>query len=290
MVANSDRNCPLLRRLLIAASALALGCSLPAMAQTAHTSDVAADAQGSSSSALYEASLSTSELLGGSSSPYHFSLAAANGSPQYGGRSNGPRYPNYQNRMSHVAIVAGGGFTGPIGNDTHGYNTWGYNLDFGGGWNFSKMFGIVFEYQFDRSKIPGATIAAVGAQGGNINSHLFLFDPIIYFYSGKKAGAYVTGGGGFSRKVTNFTQLQSVQQCYYFCYYGYAPVTVAHFSSTQGAADLGLGFYWKAFGRDSNAKLFAEARYVFVDSPKPTTTTNGEGTEGLIPVTVGIRF
>jgi hypothetical protein len=240
---------------------------------------------------IYQASLNTDELLGGSSSPYHFSLAAAEGSPQYGGRSsNGPRYPNYQGRASHIAVVAGGGFTGPVGNDTNGYDTWGYNLDFGGGWNFNKKFGIVFEYQFDRNKIPGATIAAIGAQGGNINTHLFLFDPIYYFYSGKGTGAYLTGGGGFSRKVTNFTDLQSVQQCYYFCYYGYAPVTVASFSSTQGAFDLGLGGYWKAFGRDSNAKLFVEARYVWVDSPRPTSTTNGEGTEGLIPVTVGIRF
>jgi hypothetical protein len=240
----------------------------------------------------YQASLSTDELLGGSSSPYHFSLAAADGSPQYGGRGNSryPSYPNYQGRASHIAIVAGGGFTGPIGNDTNGYDTWGYNLDFGGGWNFNKKFGIVFEYQFDRNKIPGATIAAVGAQGGNINSHLFLFDPVYYFYSRHSTGAYVTGGGGFSRKVTNFTDLQSVQECYYFCYYGYAPVTVASFSSTQGAFDAGLGLYWKAFGRDSNAKLFAEARYVWVDSPRPTATTNGEGTEGLIPITFGIRF
>lgn len=292
MFANSDRNSALLRRLLTVASAVALACTLPAVAQTSHTPDLAADAQSSSSSITYQASLSTDELLGGSASPYHFSLAAADGSPQYGGRTNNryPRYPNYQSRMSRLAIVAGGGFSAPIGNATHGYETWGYNLDFGAGWNFTKRVGVLFEYQFDRMKIPGATVAAVGADGGNINSHLFLFDPIIYFLSGQKGGAYVTGGGGFSRKVTNFTQLQPVQQCYYFCYTGYAPVTVAHFSSTQGAADLGLGMYWKAFGPDSNAKLFAEARYVFVDSPKPTATTNGEGTEGIIPVTFGIRF
>lgn len=290
MLANSERNSPRLRRLLLVASAVAIGLTLPAIAQPGHSPIPAADASSSSSSVMDQASLSTDDLLGGSSTPYHFSLAAANGSPQYGGRTNRSQYPNYENRMSHVAIVAGGGVTAPIGNDTHGYDTWGYNLDFGGGWNFTKKVGVVFEYQFDRNKIPGATIAAIGADGGNINTHLFLFDPIIYFYSGKTTGAYVTGGGGFSRKVTNFTQLQPVQQCYYFCYYGYAPVTVAHFSSTQGAFDAGLGLYWKAFGRDSNAKLFAEARYVWVDSPKPTQTTNGEGTEGLIPATFGIRF
>jgi len=292
MVANSDRNCPLLRRLLIVASAAALSCTLPAIAQTAHSQDLSTDAQDSSSSLVYQAALNTDELLGGSTTPYHFSLAAADGSPQYGGRSNNkyPSYPNYQSKASHIAIVAGGGFSAPVGQDTNGYETYGYNLDFGGGWNFNKKFGILFEYQFDRMKIPGATIAAVGAQGGNINTHLFLFDPVYYFYSRHSSGAYVTGGGGFSRKVTNFTDLQEVSECYYFCYYGYQSETVANFSSTQGAFDVGGGLYWKAFGQDSNSKLFVEARYIWVDSPNPTSTTNGEGTESLIPVTLGIRF
>lgn len=293
MVANSDRNCPLLRSLLTAACAAALSCTLPAVAQTAHAPDLAADAQSYSSSVVYQASLNTDELLGGSTTPYRFSLAAADGSPQYGGRSNNkyPSYPNYQSKASHIAIVAGGGFSSPVGQASSGdYETFGYNLDFGGGWNFNKKFGIVFEYQFDRNKIPGATIAAVGAQGGNINTHLFLFDPVYYLYAGHSTGAYVTGGGGFSRKVTNFTDLQEVQECYYFCYYGSAPVTVDSFSSTQGAFDVGGGMYWKAFGQESNAKLFAEVRYIWVDSPKPTATTNGEGTETLIPVTFGIRF
>ncbi|MGA7523754.1 MAG: hypothetical protein WBW84_14985 [Acidobacteriaceae bacterium] len=292
MLANSDRNCPLLRHLLIVASAVAVGFTLPAVAQNTSTPNLTTDAQSSSSSVMYQASLSTDELLGGSTTPYHFSLAAADGSPQYGGHNNSryPSYPNDQGRMSHIAVIAGGGFTGPIGNDTNGFDTWGYNLTFGGGWNFSKKFGVLFEYQFDRNKIPGATIAEVGAMGGNINSHLFLFDPIYYFYSRNSTGAYVTGGGGFSRKVTNFTDLEESEECYYFCYYGYQSETVANFSSTQGAFDIGLGGYWKAFGQSSNAKLFAEARYVWVDSPKPTPTTNGEGTEGLIPVTLGIRF
>ena len=293
MVANSDRNCPLLRRLLVVASAAALSCTLPAIAQTAPTPDLAADAQSSSSSIVYQASLNTDELLGGSTSPYHFSLAAPDGSPQYGGRSNNkyPSYPNSQSKASHIAIVGGGGFSSPVGQASSGnYETFGYNLDVGGGWNFNKRFGVLFEYQFDRMKIPGVTIAAVGAQGGNINTHLFLFDPVFYLYAHNRSGAYVTGGGGFSRKVTNFTDLQQVSECYYFCYYGYQSETVANFSSTQGAFDVGGGMFWKAFGQDSNAKLFAEVRYVWVDSPKPTTTTNGEGTETLIPVTFGIRF
>lgn len=286
MVANCDRPGPLLRRTLIAASALALGFSLSAAAQTAATPDNSTSSDSYSSSNI-EALLSPSAFFGGS--PTADPAPKALASPQYGNQ-RAPQYPGYESKFSHIAFVGGGGFSAPVGNDTHGFETWGYNFDVGAGWNFTKKVGVLFEYQFDRMKIPGSTLANAGVQGGNINSHLFLFDPVYYFYSSRKSGAYVTGGGGFSRKVTNFTDLEQGEQCYYFCYYVTEPVTVASFSSTQGAADAGLGFYWKAFGQDSNGKIFIEARYVFVDSPKPTTTTEGEGTEGLVPVTIGIRF
>jgi len=289
MLANCDRPCPLLRRTLIAVAALAVGVSLSAAAQTTSSAPDVSPNGPSFSSSSQTAYLSTDGLGGFSSSALPAEGASASASPQYGNQKY-PQYPNYTSKWSHIAIVAGAGFGTPVGNATHGYETWGYNLDLGGGWMFTKKVGVLFEYQFDRMKIPGATIAEVGAQGGNINTHLFLFDPVYYFYSRHRTGAYLTGGAGFSRKVTNFTDLSEGEECYYFCYYVTQPVTVANFSSTQMAADLGLGLTWKAFGQDSRARFFAEARYVFVDSPKPTTTANGEGTEGLIPVTFGLRF
>jgi hypothetical protein len=286
MVANCDRSCPLLRRALIAASALAIGLSLSAGAQTASSSDNSSSSESFSSSNI-EALLSPDAFLGGSSSAEPAPKALA--SPQYGNQRS-PQYPGYESRMNHIAFEAGGGFTAPIGNDTHGFETWGYNLGAGAGWNFTKHIGALLEYQFDKQKIPGATIALVGATGGNINTWSFTLDPIYYLPAGRTKGAYVTGGVGFYRKVTNFTDLTESEQCYYFCYYVTEPVTVAHFSSNQLGANVGLGLYWKAFGQDSNAKLFAEAHYVWVDSPVATKTADGEGTEGLIPVTVGLRF
>ncbi len=287
MVANFERTCPLSRRMIAVTAALAIGFSLSAAAQTDPASKISADAQSYSSSSVYTASLNSEALLGAAPA-----AALAKASPQYGGHnSNYPSYNNYSSTWSHIAFVGGGGFTAPIGNDTRGYDTWGYNLDVGGGWNFTKKFGVLFEYQFDRMKIPGATLAKVGVQGGNINTHLFLFNPTYYFWSHNSTGAYVLGGVGFSRKVTNFTDLQQGQVCYYyFCGYGTQSVTVANFASTQMAADAGFGLFWKAFGPDSNAKLFIESRYIFVDSPRATATTEGEGTEELIPVTLGIRF
>ena len=220
--------------------------------------------------------------------------------PQYGQTSS--RYPSYQNRWSKIAIEAGGGFTAPVGNDVSGgdqfglsgYNTWGYNLTFGAGWNFNKWLGALVEYQFNRNKIPGDTLAAVGAPGGNINTWSFTIDPIIYLPPiTSKVGAYVTGGGGFYRKVTNYTS--PTEACYFDPFFGLIcgsqNETIYHFSSNQGGLNIGAGLYWKAFGPDSHAKLYAEARYVWVDSPSATISQPfAGGTEGLIPVTFGIRF
>jgi hypothetical protein len=287
MVANCDRNCAGLRRMLVAASALAIGISFSAAAQTSVAANNSSDGQSYSSSALP----TTEALLGSMPAAPSASAAVASPSPQYGGsKNNYPSYPNYQSRTSHIAFVGGAGLTSPVGNTTHSYETYGYNFDVGGGWMFTKKFGALFEYGFNKNKIPGATIASVGAQGGNINTHLFMANAIYYPYAHGSKGIYVTAGPGYSRKVTNFTDLEPTEECYYFCYYGYAPVTVDNFSSSQFAFDGGVGFYWKAFGQDSRAKLFAEARYVFVDSPAATKTTNGEGTEGIIPATFGIRF
>ncbi len=291
MVANSDRTCPLTRRMLVAASALTLAFSLTAAAQTDSALSSSSNGQSYSSSAAYEAYFGNVAEAGGSSSVAPLASAAiASPKPQYGGSSNTPSYPNYESKWSHIAFIGGGGLSSPIGNATHGFETFGYNLTFGGGWSFTKNFGVLFEYQFNRLKVPGRTIALVGAQGGNINTHLFLFDPVYYYSLGPTTGIYATGGAGFSRKVTNFTDLVPSSFCYYICYPTYAPQTIASFSSTQMAADLGFGLYWKAFGEDSRAKLFAEARYVFVDSPKASKTQNGEGTEEIIPATFGIRF
>ena len=281
----------LLNRFAIAASVVTL-FTLPYAAQ-AQTGTAVEGGQQYSSSADWKAYLSSYDFDG---------APGATATPQYGQYGRNNNYPYQESRWSHLAFEAGAGFTAPIGNDVSGgknaglagYDTWGYNVTFGAGWNFTKHIGALLEYQFNRNKIPGDTLAALGVPGGNINTWSLTLDPIIYLpLQTHSFGTYVTGGGGFYRKVTNYTE--PAQACYFDYYYGYVcgyqNETVYHFSSNQGGMNIGAGIYWKAFGPDSNAKLYAEARYVWVNSPGPTAEQPlGEGTEGLIPVTFGIRF
>jgi hypothetical protein len=285
MVSNCFSSRNLLNRLAIAASAFAL-LALPYAAQ-AQTGTDAEGGQQYSSSADWKSYLTSYDFDG---------EPGASASPQYGQNN---RYPDYTSHWSHLAFEAGAGPTAPIGNDVRdGYDTWGYNVTVGGGWNFTKRIGAMLEYQFDKQKIPGSTLTTLAIDsgsttplGGNINTWSFTVDPILYQPITKSYGAYITGGGGFYRKVTNFTELELEEECIYFCYEGYVPATVAHSSSNQGGLNFGVGFYWKAFGPDSNAKFYAETRYVWVDSPVASASDQyGSGTEGLIPVSLGIRF
>ncbi len=308
MVANCDRSCPLARRILIAASALAIGFSLNAAAQTATTPDNSSSSESFSSSNI-EALLSPNAFLGGSPSAEPAPKALA--SPQYGNQ-RAPQYPGYESRSSHIAFEGGVGFAIPVGPDTN-YNSAelaegylspsegaGFSINVGAGWYFTKHFATLIEYTFDKQGIPGGYLTALSAAsgvtasgsalGGNINTWDLDLEPIYYLTTGHRTGAYVTGGGGFYRKVTNFTE--PVEECSYYGYCYGVPETVEHFSSNQGGANLGIGYYWKVFGPDSNGKFFGEVRYVWVNSPKATASNNynGSGTEELIPVTFGIRW
>jgi hypothetical protein len=312
MVANCDRTCPLARRMLIAATAVALGVSLSAAAQTTSapvtTATLQSDAGSSSStSADLQAYLNPDNFLSGISSAPAEPAPSGIASPQYGGQKS-PQYPGYESRMSHIAIEGGVGFTIPVGPDTSYSQTEinedylspsesaGWNVNVGGGWMFTKRVGVLIEYTFDKQGMPGDYLNALaaangvssGGLGGNINTWDFALEPIIYQPFSHKSGGYVTGGAGFYRKVTNFTE--PVEECYYYCITEAS--TVDHFSSNQAGFNIGIGLYRKIFGEDSNGKFFAEVRYVWVDSPQPSASNyyNGSGTEELIPVSFGVRF
>ena len=244
--------------------------------------------------------------------------SAPSASPQYGGGG----YSGYhESRWSHLAFEAGGGFTAPIGNDVnggfttaigdgnnYGTNGWGGNLLVGAGWTFTKRFSLLGEYQFNSSKIPGRTLSAVynsdaadyesagiASIGGNVHTNSITAEPVFYYYNSNKHNyaGYLIGGVGWYHKSINFTAPVE-EETFYGVYV--ANETFNSYSDSGVGFNLGSGVSFKPFGADSRAKLFAEARYVYADTPKESAadTTNNNvlhtGTEGLIPVSVGIRF
>jgi hypothetical protein len=284
-------------RFAVCLSSCKPGRCLPALFLGFTVAAVAAFAQ-SPTSTQYSSSATGSFDQAFHSGQNLFSYRSQDSGQNSGGYGNGGyrQYPKYgEPGFHHIAIEAGAGFDAPVGN-TKSAQTFGYNIKLGGGWNFNRHFGTLLEYEFNRTGIPQSVLASVGAQAGvgvNGNVHIwgFTLDPVYYYKTTGSWGGYVTGGGGFYRKVTTFsTPVYLGIGCdfYYGCYPQYANQTVSHFSSNQGGLNIGTGVT-RNIG-DGGAKIFAEARYLWVNSPGPTATKLGSGTVSMIPVTFGIRF
>jgi hypothetical protein len=200
--------------------------------------------------------------------------------------------------FSKLAFEAGGGANAPAGNSSN-YITWGGNFTVGGGLHFSRGISLLAEYQFIDDKLPGNLIAETGANGGDAHIWSLTIDPVIDLLPKAKNSVYITGGGGFYRKVTNFTDPEEAEYCeYYYCGIETENAVVGHFSSNQGGWNIGGGFTHRVGGvyDDSRMKLFAEVRYLDVLTPASQIAPNGLGTATvssgtkLIPVTLGVRW
>jgi hypothetical protein len=263
-----------------------LGCA--AFAGTALLVSAPGFGQAAAPSGAGPAPVLVASLAGVSSS----SEASAAALPQYGDSGNGSygRY-HYHNHESHLAFEASGGFNAPIGN-TPRFSSWGGNVTVGAGWKFNQHFELLGEFSFLDNKLPGRLISQVGTDGGN--SHIFALtaEPVFYAFSRQSRGnVYVIGGGGYYHKSMNFTN--EVPFCDYFYGCGLTPVTVGSVSNNQGGLNLGVGFTYKIGNSESNPKLFAEARYLWIDSPSfviGDAPGVAVGTTSLMPVTFGIRW
>jgi hypothetical protein len=211
--------------------------------------------------------------------------------PNQGGYNRSGYSTHHNDSLTdHLAIELGAGFNVPAGN-TGTWQAVGYTINLGGGWMFTDRLGLLAEYGFNHANVPQNTLTAVGEPNGNVHVWSLTLDPVIYYKTGGRIGGYVTGGGGFYRKLTSFTQLvYEGDYCSYFgCYPVFGNELLSHFSSNQGGVNIGTGVTFKP-NADGKGKFYAEARYVWVDSPPNSQKAFGTGTVGMFPVTFGFRW
>jgi hypothetical protein len=284
---SSPLRMPLLRRIGAFAAAVLFAAGVT-QAQSTTSHDTSSSASYSSS----QSGLTQTEMA-------EFSLPeapmpGASSSSSGGGRGGQYAAGEKHSLLHSWAFEASGGFNAPESNSI----TWGGQFTVGAGLKFNKYLSTLVEYQFLDSKLPGYLIAEAGANGGYAHIWSFTIDPVVDLMPKATNDVYVTGGGGFYRKVTSFTDPEETEYCYYFCEIGTVNAVVGHFSSNQGGINFGAGFQHRLGGMsgDGNMKLFAEARYVDVFSPAVVGSANGLGVTSVaantkvIPVSVGIRF
>ena len=224
-------------------------------------------------------------------------------SPAPGKGAGDGQYDNSAAKAGHdwksrLAFEGGGGFNIPT-SDTNPYLNTGFNFTVGGGLHFSHVVTLLAEYQFIDDGLPSAIVAEAGANSGNSHIWSLTIDPVIDLMPKKATSVYVTGGGGFYRKVTNFSDPQAVQYCtYFYCGIGYQNAVVGHFSSNQGGWSVGGGVTHRFGGmyNEGRMEVFGEVRYLDIMTPAVTTSPSGLGVTSvgadtkLIPITFGVRF
>jgi hypothetical protein len=280
---------PLLRRatylVFPAVFAISMTAGPAAMAQTHSFNDFSSSSQGLIAD--------DADSAGGALAP-----APSPSSGSGAGQSGGSYGYHDHSLTNHLTFEGGGGFNAPI-SDSSSYITWGGNFTVGGGYKFTNRISLLAEYQFIDDKLPGDLIAETGANGGNAHIWSLTLDPVVDLFPHRTNDFYVTGGGGFYRKVTNFTDPVNVEYCnYYYCGIGTQNQVIGHFSSNQGGWNVGAGFTHKLGGvsGDGRLKLFAEVRYLDILTPAVNSSPNDLGTTTvaadtkLIPVTLGVRW
>ena len=278
--------------LLCAAFFLSIGT---VSAQIASTKD-SANSEFSSST---ESSSNTLQVADDTGMPFDAALPALSAGGAGGGQydNKSPRYGS-GGFMSHLTYGFGGGFNAPT-SDSAPYITWGWNFMAGAGYRFDKHFAANINYQYIHSKLPGAIIDQAGSTGGYATIWSFSLDPTYDINPKSAVEFYATGGYGFYRKVTNFTDPQAQIYCtYFYCGVITQDVVIGHFSSNQGGWSIGGGLQHRFAGWNGEGKMkvFAEARYLDVLSPAVTTEPNGLGTTTvgagtkIIPVNIGLRW
>jgi hypothetical protein len=284
------RLAPLQRASLIAIAALAAagfaaGQSAPAQSQSSSASYSSSQAGVPQLAELALPDAPTPETSGAEGGQY--------------GQGGGGYHGGKHGLLHRLTFEAGGGFNAPISSSV----TYGGDFTIGGGLKFNPHFSTLIEYQFIDDKLPGALISETNgaASGGHAHIWSFTLDPVFDLFPKAGNDVYVTGGGGFYRKVTTFTFPMATEFCsYFYCGTGYVPGTVGHFSSNQGGFNVGGGYqhrFGSMYGDESNTAFFAEVRYLDVLSPAivgksanglPPVTIDAD--TKLLPVSVGIRW
>jgi opacity protein-like surface antigen len=200
-------------------------------------------------------------------------------------------------------INVGGGFTAATGDIEEHFGNGGH---FEGGFTFfpKDTFGIQFQYAYTKLNgkdftLPVSSIPGGVASNTNFSSHMhmhgFSFDAVIKPKS--DGGVYFVAGPGIYHRTISLTTpgVGFVTVCdpyWYVCFE--TPTEVDRLLGDRSSTDFGInagGGY--AFKVSDSAKLYVEARYLYVFGPdvvvngvKKASNANGQ----FLPLSFGIRW
>jgi hypothetical protein len=183
----------------------------------------------------------------------------------------------------------------PAGRSTGTYQSTGFAIQAGFGRNLNSRYGAQLEYNVNFFGIPSSVLNNVcnACSSGNVIVQSVSVNPFVNLNPRSKVGLYVIGGAGYYWKDTRFLVPSGMEYCGID---GCVPTETCGYCTTGGAFGVngGGGINWR-LGSVSSLKLFAEGRYVWVNSQ---TGSNNASTyyppanyrASFIPALIGIRW
>lgn len=189
--------------------------------------------------------------------------------------------------LDSFVFEGGGGFTAPAGG-TSNVIDYGYNLMGGVGFKESRYFSTIAEFSYNHNSLTQSELNRQVVPDG----HRVILAVTLEQKFNLSAGpthAYLIGGGGYYHQRTTYTEPGAPLQCDPFSGFciGGGDIILGQFSTDQAGFNAGAGIEHR-FTPYSNAKLFVESRYTYLDTPAHLSTP-GRATQ-IIPVTIGLRF
>jgi len=188
----------------------------------------------------------------------------------------------YAQEVAPFTFAVGAGYTNALGSSGR-YLDNGWNLQAGGGYNFTSRFSAMLDFNFNSMGINSATLSNLGAPGGDVRVMSFTVDPLLHVVRKGPVDLYLVGGGGLYHRYDQLTA-PSVTFAPIVTPLGFfnAPVAgetvLSSYSINKPGFDAGAGI---SLGTRWNAKFYAEARYNRMFTSVPTD---------YIPVTFGVRW
>jgi hypothetical protein len=294
-----------------ASSAVASSPAPLFLASAAAPEAISASALASASSSSSSSS-SLSDSLASDPSSFSFASDSATQPPprrRYGRPNYSDSHTN-PDGSSKFTFMVGAGLSSPV-EDTGKYLTPNFAFQVGGGRNWSKKFGVLVQFDYDKFGFQGSTLANqqnlyntgipssseyyLSTLDGNSHVWSFTLDPTYTFYTGDTYSAYAVGGVGFYHKTANFFVPATEEACsFYGCFDYAADETVDKYTSNAPGFNGGMGMTFKP-SRFAGERFYLEARFVYVDnSPRAASATNyyppNANQTYYIPATLGLRF
>lgn len=180
---------------------------------------------------------------------------------------------------------AGGGIGFPQGNITSFIN-YGGHFVVGGGYKFSRTFGVDSEFMWHNLPINSATKGRLQTSEAKARQYAWTFNPILHAPFGSRFGAYAIGGIGWYHRSGETTSpgLGVVCDPYWSWWLGCTIGLVNIVTGTSSSNSFGENFGGGLTVRlgDSRVNVYTEIR--FHSSYKSAVSTN------LLPLTFGIRW